>query len=46
LTARVFPHEQAEAMAAGFDAFIRKPCLPDNLLDQVRPFLGDGAVRV
>jgi len=39
LTALALEEERVEALAAGFDAVIPKPCLPDDLLSAVRRLL-------
>jgi len=39
LTAHAFPQQRAEALAAGFDAFVPKPCLPDDLVRTVEGLL-------
>jgi two-component system, cell cycle response regulator DivK len=44
LTAHAFDHAKQQAKAAGCDGFITKPCLPDDLVLQVRATL-DGGVR-
>jgi len=44
LTAHAFDDAKQQAKAAGCDAFITKPCLPDDLVSQVRSVL-DGGMR-
>jgi CheY-like chemotaxis protein len=39
LTAHAFDDARQQARAAGCDAFITKPCLPDDLVSQVRSVL-------
>ena len=39
LTACVWPRERARAEGAGCDVFLPKPCLPDDLLGEVRRLL-------
>lgn len=39
LTACAFPSDRARATAAGCDAFLPKPCLPNELLREVRRLL-------
>jgi two-component system, cell cycle response regulator DivK len=39
LTAHAFEDARQQASAAGCDAFITKPCLPDDLVSQVRSVL-------
>jgi two-component system, cell cycle response regulator DivK len=39
LTAHALHEERRQAMAAGFDAFIPKPCLPDDLVTAVNEIL-------
>jgi CheY-like chemotaxis protein len=39
LTAHVFEEHEAQAKAAGCSGFIRKPCLPDDLVRQVQQAL-------
>ena len=38
-TAHALQGEHDEAMRAGFDAVIPKPCFPDKLIELVQPFL-------
>lgn len=38
-TAHALKDEYDEAMRAGFDAVIAKPCLPDELIELIQPFL-------
>src|SRR4051794_27740757 len=38
-TAHAMRAEQDAAMLAGFDAVISKPCLPDDLVRRIEPFL-------
>lgn len=40
LTASVLPFQTAEAMAAGFAKVIAKPCLPEDLADEIAKILG------
>ena len=40
LTARALEHERVEALKAGFDEVISKPCLPDDLAASVQRLLG------
>jgi two-component system, cell cycle response regulator DivK len=40
VTVHIFPEEEAEAFAAGCDAFLRKPSSPRQLVDQVRTMIG------
>ncbi|HVW03768.1 MAG TPA: response regulator [Vicinamibacterales bacterium] len=40
LTAHALPDERESALRAGFDAFIAKPILPDQLADQLAAILG------
>ena len=40
LTAHAFDDARREAKASGCDAFVTKPCLPDELVSQVRSALG------
>jgi CheY-like chemotaxis protein len=35
ISGHVFPKDQAEAMRAGCDAFLPKPCLPETLLAEI-----------
>jgi CheY-like chemotaxis protein len=41
LTAHALDEQRRFALAAGFDAVIAKPCLPDDLVAAVVEFLGD-----
>jgi CheY-like chemotaxis protein len=41
LTALAMEDERIEALAAGFDAVIPKPCLPDDLLAAIARLLGE-----
>jgi CheY-like chemotaxis protein len=41
LTARALDDERVEAMQAGFDEVISKPCLPDDLAASVKRILSD-----
>lgn len=43
LTAQALPEERAQALSAGFDAFISKPLLPDQLIKQLVKMLSDSA---
>lgn len=43
LSGHVLGDFYGKAMAAGFDEFLPKPCLPDELLRFVRRMLGDAA---
>jgi two-component system cell cycle response regulator DivK len=45
LTAHAFDDAKQHARAAGCDGFITKPCLPDDLVSQVRSTLEGGARR-
>ena len=45
LTAHAFDDAKQQAKAAGCDGFITKPCLPDDLVTQVRAALDGGARR-
>lgn len=45
LTARALEGERLEALRAGFDEVIPKPCLPDELADSVQRMLNYGAAR-
>ncbi len=45
LTAHAFDDARQQAKAAGCDGFITKPCLPDDLVSQVRAALDGGARR-
>ena len=40
LTAHAFEDAKQEAREVGCDAFVTKPCLPDDLVSQVRAVLG------
>jgi CheY-like chemotaxis protein len=40
LTAHALPDERESALRAGFDAFIAKPILPDQLADRLAAILG------
>src|SRR5919108_1589688 len=42
LTAHAFDDAKQQARAAGCDGFITKPCLPDDLVAQVRSTLDSG----
>ena len=39
LTAHAFEDAKQEARAVGCDGFVTKPCLPDDLVSQIRAFL-------
>ena len=41
LTASVLPFQRAEAMAAGFIKVIPKPCLPEDLADEIAKILSE-----
>jgi CheY-like chemotaxis protein len=41
LTAHAMDRERAEANAAGFDAVIAKPCLPDDLFAAIQRLLAE-----
>ncbi len=41
LTAHALDEQRRLALAAGFDAVIAKPCLPDDLVTVIVGFLGD-----
>jgi two-component system, cell cycle response regulator DivK len=43
LTASVLPFQRAEAMAAGFDKVIPKPCLPQDLVTEIEKILSKPA---
>lgn len=45
LTAYALDEERARALAAGFDAFLAKPCLPDDLVDAIERLLADRVSR-
>jgi two-component system, cell cycle response regulator DivK len=45
LTAHAFDDAKQQARAAGCDGFITKPCLPDDLVSQVRAALDGGPRR-
>jgi CheY-like chemotaxis protein len=45
LTAHAFDDARQEAKEAGCDGFVTKPCLPDDLVDQVRATLEGGNRR-
>jgi DNA-binding response OmpR family regulator len=45
LTARALDSERLEALKAGFDEVIAKPCLPDELVSSVRRILGAAAAK-
>jgi|SRR3954468_3574479 two-component system cell cycle response regulator DivK len=45
LTAHAFDDARQQAKAAGCDGFITKPCLPDDLVSQVRSALDGGGHR-
>ena len=40
LTAHAFDDARREAKDVGCDGFVTKPCLPDDLVNKVRAFLG------
>ena len=42
LTAHAFDDARREAKDVGCDGFVTKPCLPDDLVNKVRAFLGPG----
>ena len=42
LTAHAFDDARQEARSSGCDAFVTKPCLPDDLVDKVRATLESG----
>jgi CheY-like chemotaxis protein len=42
LTAHAFDDARKEAKAVGCDGFVTKPCLPDDLVTQVRSILNGG----
>jgi two-component system, cell cycle response regulator DivK len=44
VSACVMPAERAEAEAAGCDAFINKPCDPQDIVDALRRLTGSGSV--
>jgi two-component system, cell cycle response regulator DivK len=46
LTAHAFDDARRQAKAVGCDAFITKPCLPNDLVDQVRSTLEGGRKKV
>ena len=39
VSARVMPSDVASALAAGCDAFLQKPCLPDDLVREMERLL-------
>jgi CheY-like chemotaxis protein len=39
LTAHALEDERAAAMLDGFDGVISKPCLPDELIERIQPYL-------
>jgi CheY-like chemotaxis protein len=41
LTVCVWPHDQARAWAAGCDAFLAKPCLPDRLIAEIQRVMSE-----
>lgn len=43
LTAQALPDEREKALRAGFDAFLSKPLLPDQLVERLRTMLGSRA---
>jgi CheY-like chemotaxis protein len=45
LTAHAFDDARQQAKAAGCDGFITKPCLPDDLVSQVKAALDGGSRR-
>jgi len=45
LTARVFDPDRQRAEGAGYDLFLFKPCLPDELLRRVRALLSRNSDR-
>jgi two-component system cell cycle response regulator DivK len=45
LTAHAFDDARREANAAGCDGFVTKPCLPDDLVAEVRATLDSGQRR-
>jgi CheY-like chemotaxis protein len=45
LTAHAAPHQFDQLLAAGFDALIMKPCLPDVLADELTRFLMAATAR-
>ena len=40
LTAHALEEQRREALRAGFDAFIAKPCLPDDLVCEIERIIG------
>jgi two-component system cell cycle response regulator DivK len=40
LTAHALEQQRRDAIRAGFDAFIAKPCLPDDLVREIERILG------
>jgi CheY-like chemotaxis protein len=40
-TAHAMAAEQVQAISEGFDAVIAKPCLPDQLVELIQPYLFD-----
>lgn len=45
LTAHAFDDARREAKAVGCDGFVTKPCLPDDLVNQVRAVLDGGTKK-
>ena len=45
ISGHVFPNDQAEAMRAGCDVFLPKPCLPETMLAEILRLLQRAADR-
>lgn len=45
LTSSAWDTERERALSAGCDLFLAKPCLPDELLTEIRRLLGRSAIR-
>ena len=46
LTGHVMPRLSEDARSAGCDACVTKPCLPEDLVREIRRVLGDAAAKV